>query len=236
MSKSPTNQFKQIIPDVENFTQDETWRIFRISSEFVDSFETMSAYRNLVTVFGSARTKKDSPVYQNCVRMGELLVQHGYGVISGGGPGIMEASNRGAIQEDGVSIGLNIKLPMEQHSNPYQTESLYFRYFCIRKVCFLKYSTAAVAYPGGFGTLDELSEALTMVQTRKVNRIPIALVGKKFWTPLLDWFRDTLLAEGMISQEDLDLYKVVDSADEAMEYIRVWHAKYGIPSTVKNQV
>ncbi len=210
---------------------DDTWRIFRIMSEFVDSFETMSQFKKLVTVFGSARTKEDDPVYVDCRNLGSLLVKNGYGVVSGGGPGIMEAANRGAWDENGDSVGLNIKLPMEQHANKYQTESLDFRYFFIRKVCFLKYSCAAVAYPGGFGTMDELCEVLTMIQTRKVSRIPFVLVGKKFYGPLVDWFRNSLLAEKMISEEDMDLFQLVDSAEEACECILKWHAEHGIRYT-----
>ena len=133
---------------------EEPWRIFRIMSEFIDSFEVMAKHKRLISVFGSARTKPDDPVYQDCVRFGELLTDNGYGILTGGGPGIMEAANRGAWNKNGDSVGLNIKLPMEQHPNPYQTEALDFRYFFVRKVCFLKYSVAIVAYPGGFGTLD----------------------------------------------------------------------------------
>ncbi|MBO5202749.1 MAG: TIGR00730 family Rossman fold protein, partial [Lentisphaeria bacterium] len=167
------------------FTKGDSWRVFRIMAEFIDTFETMAKYKDLVPIFGSARLKPDSPAYQDCVRLGELLADAGYGVLSGGGPGIMEAANKGAWQRKGVSVGLNIKLPMEQHENLYQTESLEFRYFFIRKVCFMKYSVAVVAYPGGFGMLDEISEALTLVQTNKVNRVPIVFLGKNFWSPLI---------------------------------------------------
>ena len=217
------------------FTKGDSWRVFRIMAEFIDTFETMAKYKDLVPIFGSARLKSDSPAYQDCVRLGELLADAGYGVLSGGGPGIMEAANRGAWQRKGVSVGLNIKLPMEQHENLYQTESLEFRYFFIRKVCFMKYSVAVVAYPGGFGTLDEISEALTLVQTHKVNRVPVVFVGKAFWSPLIDWFKNTLLEQGMISPEDMDLFYLADNADEACEYIKAWHAKNGRESTVQNE-
>ena len=203
-------------------------------AEFIDTFETMAKYKDLVPIFGSARLKPDSPAYQDCVRLGELLADAGYGVLSGGGPGIMEAANKGAWQRKGVSVGLNIKLPMEQHENLYQTESLEFRYFFIRKVCFMKYSVAVVAYPGGFGTLDEISEALTLVQTNKVNRVPVVFVGKAFWSPLIDWFKNTLLEQGMISAGDMDLFYLADNADEACEYIKAWHAKNGRESTVQD--
>ena len=216
------------------FTKGDSWRVFRIMAEFIDTFETMAKYKDLVPIFGSARLKPDSPAYQDCVRLGELLADAGYGVLSGGGPGIMEAANKGAWQRKGVSVGLNIKLPMEQHENLYQTESLEFRYFFIRKVCFMKYSVAVVAYPGGFGTLDEISEALTLVQTNKVNRVPVVFVGKAFWSPLIAWFKNTLLEQGMISAGDMDLFYLADNADEACEYIKAWHAKNGRESTVQD--
>ncbi len=219
---------------MSDFAQAEPWRIFRIMAEFIDSFETMAKYRNLVPVFGSARLKSDTEAYRDCVRLGELLVDAGYGVLSGGGPGIMEAANRGAWQRNGDSVGLNIKLPMEQHENRYQTESLEFRYFFIRKVCFLKYAVAIVAYPGGFGTLDEISEALTMIQTNKVNRVPVVMVNRDFWSPLIDWFRKTMLEQGLISPEDMDLFYLADNADDACGYIRSWHEKNGIRTTVKD--
>ncbi len=217
------------------FTKGDSWRVFRIMAEFIDTFETMSKYKELVPIFGSARLRQDSPAYQDCVRLGELLADAGYGVLSGGGPGIMEAANRGAWQRKGVSVGLNIKLPMEQHENLYQTESLEFRYFFIRKVCFMKYSVAVVAYPGGFGTLDEISEALTLVQTNKVNRVPVVFVGKDFWAPLIDWFKNTLLEQSMISAEDMDLFYLAANADEACEYIVAWHAKNGRETTVQDK-
>ena len=218
------------------FTQGETWRIFRIMAEFIDSFETMSRFKRLVTVFGSARIKPDDPVYQDCVHLGQLLAKNHYGVLSGGGPGIMEAANRGAWQEKGVSVGLNIRLPMEQNPNRYQSESLTFRYFFIRKVCFLKYSVAAVAYPGGFGTLDELCEVLTMIQTHKVGRIPLVLVGRKFFTPFLNWLKNQLVPMNMISQEDLEILHICENAQEACDFIVKWHETYGVPSTIRRDI
>ena len=210
-----------------DFMPSDSWRILRILSEFVESFDAMGRYNDmLVSVFGSARTPEDSEDYVSARTLGNLLARENYGVITGGGPGIMEAASRGAFEENGVSIGLNIELPMEQHPNKYQTESLSFRYFFVRKVCFLKYSTAIVVYPGGFGTLDELSEVLTMVQTKKINMIPIVFVGKKFWGGLLEWFKNTLAEDGMISPEDLKLIHLVDTPEEVVNYLKECH-RYG---------
>ncbi|MBO7327159.1 MAG: TIGR00730 family Rossman fold protein [Lentisphaeria bacterium] len=215
------------------FIPADSWRILRIMSEFVDSFDYMARMPEmLVSVFGSARTKEDNPLYAEARNTGKLLVDAGYGVITGGGPGIMEAASRGAFEAGGTSIGLNIELPMEQHPNTYQTDSLSFRYFFVRKVCFLKYSTALIVYPGGFGTVDELSEVLTMVQTNKINMVPIIFVGKKFWQGFIDWVQNTLLEEGMISPEDMNLFKVVDSGKEAVDWLVECH-RYGRRGTVK---
>ena len=164
--------------------------------------------------------------------MGKQLVKAGYGVITGGGPGIMEAASKGAFEAGGRSVGLNIELPMEQYPNPYQNESLSFRYFFVRKVCFLKYSSAVIVFPGGFGTLDELSEVLTMVQTGKINMIPIIFVGSEFWNGLVGWFKQQLVDDGMISPGDIDLFKVVDSAEEAVSYLEECH-RYSKRSSVK---
>ena len=216
-----------------NFMPMDSWRILRIMSEFIESFEQMrDKPEMLVSVFGSARTPEDSPDFASARECGELLVKAGYGVITGGGPGIMEAASRGAFEAGGTSIGLNIELPMEQHPNTYQTDSLSFRYFFVRKVCFLKYSTALIVYPGGFGTVDELSEVLTMVQTNKINMVPIIFVGKKFWQGFIDWVQNTLLEEGMISPEDMSLFKVVDSGREAVDWLVECH-RYGRRGTVK---
>ena len=209
----------------QDFLQDEPWRVFRIMAELVEAIEEMSKQGPLVSIFGSARTKPVSPVYQSAEKLAGLLSASGYGVLTGGGPGIMEAGNKGAFENGGNSVGLNIKLPMEQHPNLYQTTSLDFRYFFIRKLCFLKYSSAVVIYPGGFGTLDEMSETLTLIQTNKINPVPLVLVDKKFWAPLLDWFKESLLGEGLISREDLELFIVVDTPEEAMEYIRKCHSR-----------
>ena len=216
-----------------DFMPAESWRILRIMSEFVESFDRMGSSSQLhVSVFGSARTPADSPHYQTAVEVGKLLVKSGYGVITGGGPGIMEAASKGAFEAGGRSVGLNIELPMEQYPNPYQNESLSFRYFFVRKVCFLKYSSAVIVFPGGFGTLDELSEVLTMVQTGKINMIPIIFVGKEFWGGLVEWFKKSLADEGMISPGDMDLFKVVDTAEEAVAYLQDCH-RYSKRSSVK---
>ena len=215
---------------------EEPWRIFRIMSEFIDSFETMAKHKRLVSVFGSARTKPGDPVYQDCVRLGELLTASGYGILTGGGPGIMEAANRGAWNKNGESVGLNIKLPMEQHPNPYQSESIDFRYFFVRKVCFLKYSVAIAVYPGGFGTLDEFSEALTLIQTSKVRTVPLVAVGKEYWTPLFDWFRNTMLRDHMINEDDLDLFHIADNADDAFHFIKQVHDRCGVKTTVRKDI
>lgn len=216
-----------------DFMPAESWRILRIMSEFVESFDRMGSAQQLhVSVFGSARTPVDSEYYSAAVELGKLLVKAGYGVITGGGPGIMEAASKGAFEAGGRSVGLNIELPMEQFPNPYQNESLSFRYFFVRKVCFLKYSSAVIVFPGGFGTLDELSEVLTMVQTGKINMIPIIFVGRKFWEGMIGWFKEQLAGGGMISPEDMNLFKVVDTAEEAVSYLEECH-RYSKRSSVK---
>lgn len=224
------------LSELYGMNAEEPWRVFRIMSEFVDSFEVMAKHKRLVSVFGSARTKPEDPVYQDCVRLGELLTDSGYGVLTGGGPGIMEAANRGAWNKNGDSVGLNIKLPMEQHPNPYQSEPLDFRYFFVRKVCFLKYSVAIVVYPGGFGTLDEFSEALTLIQTSKVRTVPLVAVGKEYWGPLFDWFRSTMLRDHMINKEDLDLFYAAENADDAFRFIKRVHDTRGVQTTVRKDI
>lgn len=216
----------QNIPSTtQDFLSDEPWRVFRIMAELVEAIEDMSKQGPLISIFGSARTKPDHPDYQSAEKLAKVLSEAGYGVLTGGGPGIMEAGNKGAFENGGASVGLNIELPMEQHPNPYQTASLDFRYFFIRKLCFLKYSLAVVIYPGGFGTLDEMSETLTLIQTNKINPVPLVLVNRKFWAPLIEWFKEGLLKEGMISKEDLDLFVLVDTPEEALEYLRKCHAR-----------
>ena len=206
----------------------DSWAIFKIMAEFVEGFERLSKIGPCVSIFGSARTKEDHVYYKLAENIAYELTKSGYGVVTGGGPGIMEAGNRGANRGKGTSVGLNIELPFEQHDNPYidSDKSLDFDYFFVRKVMFVKYSQGFVVMPGGFGTLDELFEAITLIQTKKIGKFPIILVGTKFWSGLLDWIKNTLLEEGNISEKDLNLFRVVDTADEAVEHLNNFYAKY----------
>ena len=206
----------------------DSWQIFKIMAEFVQAFETLSKIGRCVSIFGSARTKPDNPYYKQAEEIAEKLTQKGYGVITGGGFGIMEAGNKGAKQGEGKSVGLNIDLPFEQEANSYidNDKLINFDYFFVRKVMFVKYAQGFVVMPGGVGTLDELFEAITLIQTKKIGRFPIVLVGKKFWAGLLDWIKNTLLEEGNISEEDLNLFRVVDTAEEAVDHFNKFYAKY----------
>ncbi|QIL89329.1 TIGR00730 family Rossman fold protein [Microbulbifer harenosus] len=197
----------------------EAWRVLRIQSELVDGIERLITLKGAVTVFGSARFREDAVEYQQGVRLGELLAGEGIPVITGGGPGIMEACNRGAFTHAGASIGLNIELPFEQVPNPYLDIHLNFRYFFVRKFMFVKHAVGFIAMPGGYGTMDELFEALTLVQTQKVRRFPIVLVGKRYWSGLLEWLVGTVLERACIDAADLELFKLVDTVDEAAEII-----------------
>jgi uncharacterized protein (TIGR00730 family) len=199
--------------------QRESWRIFQIMAEFVEGFEKLCLIRPSVSVFGSARTAPDDPWYHKAEETTRLLSDAGFSVVSGGGPGIMEAANKGAQAGKSPSIGVNIELPHEQQANPYQDISLNFRHFFARKVMFVKYASAYVVLPGGFGTLDELAEILTLIQTGKTRRIPVVLVGSEFWAPLLDWFRSTLVAWGTISDTDIELMQVCDKPEEIVRAI-----------------
>ncbi len=197
----------------------ESWKIFQIMAEFVEGFERLAQIKPSVSVFGSARTPPDHPYYKLAEDISRALSDAGFSVVSGGGPGIMEAANKGAYAGKSPSIGLNIQLPHEQVGNPYQDITLNFRHFFSRKVMFVKYASAYVVLPGGFGTLDEMAEILTLVQTGKTRRIPIILVHRPFWEGLIQWFRDALVAEGTINEEDLDLFKVLDKPEEVVEAI-----------------
>ncbi len=197
----------------------ESWRLFRIMGEFVQGFEDMSDVGPAVTIFGSARLKEDHPTYAQAENLARHLSESGYTVLTGGGPGIMEAGNKGAFERGGRSIGLNIDLPHEQAPNPYQTDSLDFRYFFVRKVMLVRYSSAFVVFPGGFGTIDELFEALTLIQTKKILPFPVYLVGVEFWQGLIEWLKNTLLRAGTISEDDLHLFKVVDDTASIPEEI-----------------
>ena len=197
----------------------ESWKIFQIMGEFVDGFERLARIRPSVSIFGSASTPVDDPLYKLTEEIALKLSDAGFAVVSGGGPGLMEAANKGAYEGKSPSIGLNIQLPHEQSANAYQDISLYFRHFFSRKVMFVKYASAYVVMPGGFGTLDELAEILTLVQTTKTRRIPIVLVHSPFWQGLVDWFRNTLVKQGTISPQDMDLFVILDDADSIVNHI-----------------
>ncbi len=197
-----------------DFTITDPWRVFRIMSEFVEGFDALAHIPPSVAIFGSARTKPDDPMYTVAVETARLLAKAGFGIITGGGPGIMEAANKGAQEGDNCSIGCNIELPFEQASNQYHDISLDFSYFFVRKTMFIKYSNAFIIFPGGFGTMDELFEALTLIQTKKVSHFPVILYDSKYWKGLIEWLRNTMLIEGKVSPEDLDLLYVSDDPEE----------------------
>ena len=205
----------------------ETWRIFRILSEFVEGFEEMAPVGPAVSIFGSARTKPDNKYYKQAEECARMLVEKNFAVVTGGGPGIMEAANKGAIEAGGQSIGLNISLPMEQDPNPYQNIELNFRYFFVRKVMFVKYATAFICFPGGFGTMDEFFESMTLIQTKKIDEMKVILIGSEFWSPLVDWIRDNMLAVHQnISPGDLDLFSITDDLNEAVAEIEEHNKKH----------
>ncbi len=207
----------------------DSWQIFKIMAEFVEGFEKMAKIGPCVSIFGSARTKREHKYYLMAEEIARLLTLKGYGVISGGGPGIMEAANKGAHSTGGKSVGLNIQLPFEQFYNPYidMDKMMNFDYFFVRKVMFVKYAQGFVVLPGGMGTLDELFEAMTLIQTGKIARFPIVLVGSDYWSGLLDWIKDTMLEkENNISEGDLNLFRVVDTAEEAVDHIVKFYEKY----------
>lgn len=203
----------------DNLSRD-TWRMFRIIAEFVDGFETMSVIGRAVTVFGSARTTPDNPYYQKAVECARLFAKSDFAVITGGGPGIMEAANKGAHDAGGKSVGLNITLPMEQQANPYQTIAVDFRYFFVRKVMFVKYACGFIIFPGGFGTMDEFFESMTLIQTLKVAPFPVVLIGHDFWDGLIAWMRQVMLEQHQaISPQDMDLFRVTDDPAEAVSIV-----------------
>lgn len=202
-----------------DFTSTDPWRVFRIQGEFVEGFDAFHNIGPSVAIFGSARLDPENEYYKAAVLTAQLVARKGLNVITGGGPGIMEAANKGAFSEAGVSIGCNIELPMEQTPNSYQNISLDFRYFFVRKMMFVKYSVGFVIFPGGYGTIDELFEALTLAQTEKIAHFPIILFGKSYWTPLVDWLKNTMLKTGCISKEDLDIFKITDDPDEVAKII-----------------
>jgi len=215
---------------VKNWSEiksNDSWALFKIMSEFVEGYETLSAIGPCISIFGSARIQEGDSNYQLTVAIAEAIALSGYGIISGGGPGIMEAANKGAQKAGGTSVGLNIELPFEQQSNPYidQDKLINFQYFFVRKVMFVKYAQGFVVMPGGVGTLDELFEAYTLIQTDKVSKFPIILVGRDYWSGLLDWIKETILKEKNISPEDLELIELVDTKDEIMDCLNRFYIK-----------
>jgi uncharacterized protein (TIGR00730 family) len=206
-------------PESTAFIHGDPWRVLRIMGEFVQGFDTLAEVGPAVTIFGSARVTEDDPMYAAARELASKLAKEGFAVITGGGPGIMEAANRGAVEAGGLSIGCNIELPFEQGMNPYVEVAINFRYFFVRKTMFVKYAEAFVIFPGGFGTLDELFEALTLIQTGKIDNFPVIVFGSSYWQGLLGWVRDVMLAEGKVSPDDLKLLVVTDSTDEACQLI-----------------
>ncbi|MFH1479228.1 MAG: TIGR00730 family Rossman fold protein [Candidatus Omnitrophota bacterium] len=208
-----------------DFTTEDPWRIFRIMAEFVEGFDELSRIGKAVTIFGSAATKPGDKYYKLAEKTASLLVKGGFAVITGAGQGIMEAANKGAKEANGVSIGLNIQVPIVQRPNPYVTNLLDFRYFFSRKVMFIKYAKAVVIFPGGFGTMDEFFESVTLIQTRRINRVPVILVGKEYWEGLLKWMKKNMLTDERIDQKDLSIFKIVDTAEGILKIIKVFYSK-----------
>ncbi len=208
-----------------NVKGENSWTMFKVISEFVNSFDILNNIEPCVSVFGSARTKPGTKYYEMAVEVAGRLVDEGYGIITGGGPGIMEAGNKGAYQRGGTSVGLNIALPFEQHDNPYigNNMSLDFRFFFVRKVMFVKYAQAFVVLPGGFGTLDELFEVITLIQTRKISKVPVILMGSSYWNGMKEWIKTTMLGAGNINPEDLDLLNITDEVDEVIRIINEFY-------------
>jgi len=217
-----TTQDEQLLesPQPDQFTHTDPWRVFRIMGEFVEGFDELVTVTRGVSIFGSARIAPDNSYYEAARETAALFAQAGFAVITGGGPGIMEAANKGAFEAGGTSIGCNIELTHEQNPNPYQTLSLKFKYFFVRKMMFVKYSSAFIIFPGGFGTLDEMFEALTLIQTEKVRDFPVVLFGSEYWRELLDWVKTSLLTQGMISERDLQRLHVTDSPLRVVEIVK----------------
>jgi uncharacterized protein (TIGR00730 family) len=229
MTMNPTRkiqhgaQLNSNLFDKDSTVSQETWRIFRIMSEFVDGFESLWHVNHAIAVFGSARVSPDDATYQDSTAIARGLGNLGFDIITGGGPGVMEGANKGGFESEAESIGLNIDLPHEQHANPYLDTELDFRYFFVRKVMFTKFSSGFVMMPGGFGTLDEMFEVITLIQTRKIERVPIVLYGKSFWEPLLLWIENQLLEQALIDEKDLKLFVLLDSPDEVVSYFREYY-------------
>ena len=206
-----------------DLNMEDPWRVFRIMAEFVDGFDVLGKIGPAVTVFGSARTKKTSPLYKEVEKTAYLLAKEGYAVITGGGPGVMEAANKGAIAAKGESVGLNIELPFEQVPNKYISTLVSFHYFFCRKVMFLKYASAFVIFPGGYGTLDEFTESITLIQTKRMEGFPVILYGSQYWKGFLDWLRSVVLKDQCINDEDLDIFQVVDKPEDVVAVIRKFY-------------
>ncbi|MBL7081367.1 MAG: TIGR00730 family Rossman fold protein [Candidatus Omnitrophica bacterium] len=204
----------------DDFTREETWRVFRIMAEFIEGFETLSKLGKGVSVFGSSRAKPKDVYYKRAVETAYLLAKEGFAIITGGGPGIMEAANKGARKANGKSIGLNIHIPAEQKANKYADILLDFRYFFCRKVMFVKYAKAFVIFPGGYGTFDELFESLNLIQTERIEKFPVVLIGKKYWQGLFDWLKGNVLKSGCIDTRDLKIFKIVETAQEVVAVIK----------------
>lgn len=213
ISKYPINDFKS----------GESWRLFKIMGEFVEGIDSLHSLGPAVSIFGSARTDRQSTDYQKAQEVATLFAKSGYAVITGGGPGMMEAANKGAIGEGVESVGLNIKLPFEEKINPYITQQIQFDYFFVRKVMFIKYAQAYIIMPGGFGTLDELFETITLIQTKRIRQMPIILMGSKFWGGLVEWIKNKMVGDGMISPKDLDLFHVLDDPQRAVKIVQDFH-------------
>jgi uncharacterized protein (TIGR00730 family) len=205
---------------LDDMTLKESWRLFHIMAEFVEGFENLSDIQPAITFFGSARCHKGEQLYEDTYELSKMLAKNGFNIITGGGPGVMEAANKGAKDGGAKSVGINIELPFEQKPNPYSTIRLSFKYFFIRKVMFLKYAMAYVVMPGGFGTLDEFSEAITLIQTKKMKPFPIVLVGSSYWTGLIEWMKTNLLDTGRITKEDMEIFKIMDDAREIVDYVK----------------
>ena len=204
----------------EPLSAQDSWRMFKIIAETVEGFETLSQVDNCVSIFGSARAKPDSQAYKDTVALAKLLAENGYGIITGGGPGLMEAGNKGAREGGGASVGLHIHLPHEQDCNPYVDIRCNFRYFFVRKLMFVKYANAYVVMPGGMGTIDELSEAFVLAQTKRIKPFPIILYGKEFWTGMIDWVRKVMVRDGYINESELDLMVIKDSPEEVLQHLQ----------------
>ena len=233
-----TTQDEQLLesPGPDEFTHTDTWRVFRIMGEFVTGFDELATLSRGVSVFGSARTSRNDPDYAAAQETAALLASAGFAVITGGGPGIMEAANKGAFEAGGRSIGCNIELPFEQSSNPYLTKSLKFKYFFVRKMMFVKYSLGFIIFPGGFGTLDELFEALTLIQTEKIRNFPVVLFGSNYWNGLLNWIRDNAMKEGKVTEEDLRRLHLTDSPAEVVEIIANSQSSLGMDNDLVSDI